>query len=141
MNKTPLNRENLTGSIRKLQNSFNSKSIQKYSIEEKLEFKFDKQSHGKNRSVSAYSRMVDSLEYKHAKKKKLQYIVFISHGLEGNPFDMRHIRAALLNVLPDSVVYILNNNFQLTNQCLNNQAKRMALEVKDILRSINFYGK
>jgi hypothetical protein len=74
-------------------------------------------------------------------RKRQRYIAFILHGLEGNPFDMRHIRAALIDCIPQCAVYIINNNFKLTNQDVNLQAKRLSLEVKEILTFLAFFGK
>ncbi|MEO0369578.1 MAG: hypothetical protein AAF197_12485, partial [Pseudomonadota bacterium] len=41
------------------------------------------------------------------KKKKRKLIFFVVHGLEANPFDMRHIRAAILTNIPNSSVHLV----------------------------------
>ena len=92
-------------------------------------------------NTSPYRNLLFAFENDPFIEPQHRYIAFICHGLEGNSFDMRHIRAAIIDVFPDCVVYILNNNFNLTNQSIKLQAKRLACEVEEILESFSFYGR
>lgn len=93
------------------------------------------------RGSSPYEHIMKYFESSQTPRARAQkFVVFILHGLEGNPFDMRHIRAAVIDAIPSSRVFIVNNNFKLTNEDLNLQARRLALEVREILVSINFFG-
>lgn len=89
---------------------------------------------------SPYKNLLFAFENDPQIEPHYKYIAFICHGLEGNSFDMRHIRGALMDIIPECVVYILNNNFNLTNQSIKLQAKRLATEVEEILESYSFYG-
>jgi hypothetical protein len=107
---------------------------------ENFDYKTIQETKQRTESISPYEDLIYS-RIEHGLKKKQRFIAFILHGLEGNPFDMRHIRAALLDCIPLCSIYIINNNYKLTNQDINIQAKRLSLEVKEILTFMNYFGK
>lgn len=102
------------------------------------DFKTIQESKFKQESGSPYEIIMNSRT--ELPRSKQKYIAFITHGLGGNPFDMRHIRAALIDCIPQCAVYIINNNFRLTDQDINLQAKRLSLEVREILTFMGFFG-
>ena len=63
------------------------------------------------------------------KRKHRKIVFFVVHGLEANPFDMRHIRAAILTNIPNSSVHLIQKNYNLTNECISKQGRRFANEV------------
>lgn len=136
-----INDKNLAKSMKILQN--NKKSTRIIEDSNGLKSKNDlniRETKAFQPSATPYGNMVQFFTDKPNFVIKKKFIAFILHGLEGNPFDMRHIRAALLDCIPDCSVYIINNNFKLTNHDLNIQAKRLALEVREILTFMNFFG-
>ena len=63
------------------------------------------------------------------------------HGLGASPFDMRHIRAAILASVPNSVVYLVQNNTGLTQDSIKTQGKRLALEIATLLKMHSVSGR
>lgn len=142
LDNNPVNEHNLQKSMKILQK--NQKSSWSISNCDQLESpRYENILETKSqRSSSPYENIVKHFETSNNPRPNAQkFIAFILHGLEGNPFDMRHIRAALINAVPNCSVYIINNNFNLTNQDLNLQARRLALEVKEILNFNNYFGR
>jgi hypothetical protein len=140
--KNTVDEKNLAKSMRMLQNNKKSqKSLVDLNGSSFVDFGTIKENKSIKNSISPYEDLVKSIRRETINALKTKYIVFILHGLEGNPFDMRHIRAAILDNIPDASIYIINNNFKLTNQDINIQAKRLALEVKEILSFLDFFGK
>ena len=70
---------------------------------------------------------------KNRKNQFKDFVFFLMHGLEANPFDMRYIRAAILMNLPGAKIFMIQNNYTLTNDNLKEQGKRFGLEVKYFL--------
>ena len=142
MGKNHVTELTLQKSMKRIQRDMIIPSNLNFNTEQKLNLKIQHFS-GSKKNVSPYGNLLFDLDTKNNEEIKLdfKYLVFISHGLEGNPFDMRHIRAAILDTMPNCIVYIINNNYKLTNDNINLQAKRFAIEVKDTLNKMNFYGK
>lgn len=91
---------------------------------------------------SAKQKLLDIYyKEKQLKRKTRKLIFFVVHGLEANPFDMRHIRAAILTNIPNSSVHLIQKNYNLTNECITKQGKRFADEVLDIYKYKDITGK
>lgn len=75
------------------------------------------------------------------KMKARKIIFFVVHGLEANPFDMRHIRAAILANIPNSSVHLVQKNYNLTNECISKQGRRFAEEVKELNKLREVQGR
>lgn len=68
------------------------------------------------------------------KRRRRKVIFFVVHGLEANPFDMRHIRAAILANVANASVHLVQKNFGLTNESIARQGRRFADEVLEIFK-------
>lgn len=69
-----------------------------------------------------------------------KYLFFLVHGLEASSFDMRHIRAAILVNIPNSSVCFIQKNHELTNDSIQNQGKRFAEEIKNVIAENKISG-
>ena len=141
LDEHPVDENNLARSMRKLQKTRKSmKSIVDDNASEFVDFTTIAEDKPPRKSISPYEDIVKIIRRESLNTVRTKYIAFIVHGLDGNPFDMRHIRAALQDSLPDCSIFLINNNFKLTKQDINIQAKRLALEVKEVLNYMNFFG-
>lgn len=75
------------------------------------------------------------------KSKKKRIVFFVVHGLEASSFDMRYVRAAILANVPNSMVYMVQDNTELTNDPIEAQGRRLAAEIVDLLKSHTVPGR
>ena len=107
-------------------------------------------------SLISNKKMINNESHSIFTKKKLQnnigvgennidsardLIFFVTHGLEANPFDMRHVRAAILTNIPMATVVMMNNNYTRTNDNIVDQGYRFSIEVRNFMMKISNPGK
>lgn len=100
-----------------------------------------------SKQIAEFSKTIEAAPQEHLTKsnqnncKKRRIVFFVVHGLEATSFDMRHIRAAILANVPNSMVYLVQDNTDLTNNSIEVQGKRMATEIKELLKSHGISGE
>lgn len=132
---TTINETNLVSSLQQLQNTSNIKITENSSNLFPISNFYTQ-----NISKSPYSSIMNQLNKSSETKFSENYIFFIAHGLDGNPFDMRHIRAAILTFFPEALIFIISTNYGLTAQTIENQAIRVANEIETILVNPEFFS-